>query len=89
MPDSRPDLPLYVDLDGTLIKSDVTCEALLLLIKSNVLYLALIPFWLLRGLLGLKQQIARRISISIDTIPYNGEFLDYLQKEKGAAHASQ
>lgn len=84
MPDSRPDLPLYVDLDGTLIKSDVTCEALLLLIKSNVLYLALIPFWLLRGLLGLKQQIARRISISIDTIPYNGEFLDYLQKEKAA-----
>ncbi len=84
MPASRPDLPLYVDLDGTLIKSDMTCEALLLLIKRNVFYLALIPFWLLQGLRGLKQQIARRVHVPVEKIPFNSEFLQYLQHEKAA-----
>jgi hypothetical protein len=37
--------PLAVDLDGTLIHSDVLLESFLLLIKRNPLYLLLVPFW--------------------------------------------
>ena len=38
--------PLYVDLDGTLIKSDLLLESFLELIKRNLLYCFLVPFWL-------------------------------------------
>ena len=79
-PDSR--LPLYVDLDGTLIKSDVTFEALLLLVRRNVFYLALIPVWLLRGLAHLKQRLASLVEVPVDGIPFNEELLDYLRREK-------
>ncbi|MEX2470009.1 MAG: UbiA family prenyltransferase [Pseudohongiellaceae bacterium] len=94
--DSR--LPLYVDLDGTLIKSDVTFEALLLLLRRNVFYLALVPLWLLRGLAHLKQRLAALVDVPVESIPFNEEFLDYLRREKArgrklilisASHQSQ
>ena len=62
-------LPLFVDLDGTLIKSDMTLESALLLIKRNFLYLLLIPFWFLRGRPYLKQQLAQRINCLLYTSP--------------------
>ncbi|PNA50054.1 hypothetical protein C1Y14_34405, partial [Pseudomonas sp. MPR-R5B] len=55
--------PLCVDLDGTLIKSDVLLESLLLLLKKNPFYLFLLPLWLLRGKAMLKGQIAARVSL--------------------------
>ena len=41
--------PLYVDLDGTLIKSDLLHESLLGLVKRNPLSLFLILRWLRSG----------------------------------------
>ena len=35
--------PLAVDLDGTLVKTDLLVESLLILIKQNPLYAFLIP----------------------------------------------
>lgn len=73
---------LYVDLDGTLIKSDVSFESLLELLKLNLFYLALIPLWLSKGLAYLKDQIAQRVSIPLSHLPLNKEFWDYLQEQK-------
>lgn len=73
--------PLYVDLDGTLLKSDLLIESFLLLIKSQPLAIFLIPFWLLKGKAYLKQQIAQRASIDPALLPYNQVFLDYLKAE--------
>ena len=42
-------VPLCVDLDGTLIKTDLLWESLVRLLKSNPLYLLVVPVWLLRG----------------------------------------
>jgi 4-hydroxybenzoate polyprenyltransferase len=51
--------PLCVDLDGTLIRSDLLLESFLLLLKRNALYLFVAVFWLLRrGKAGLKAEIA-------------------------------
>ncbi len=75
-------IPLYVDLDGTLIKSDVSFESLLLLLKKNLFYLALVPWWLSKGLANLKAEIAARVDVPIEHLPLNGEFWQFLEAEK-------
>lgn len=75
-------VPLCVDLDGTLIRSDLLLESFLALIKGNPFYLLLVPFWLLGGKANLKAQIARRISLDPAHLPYQAEFLDWLKQER-------
>jgi 4-hydroxybenzoate polyprenyltransferase/phosphoserine phosphatase len=75
-------VPVCVDLDGTLIRSDLLLESLVLLIKRNPLYLFLVPFWLLRGKAVLKDEIASRVSLNPAALPYNQEFLKWLQAQR-------
>jgi hypothetical protein len=44
----RSSAPLCVDLDGTLIKSDLLFESLSRLLKKKPWQLLLVPFWALR-----------------------------------------
>lgn len=74
--------PLYVDLDGSLIKSDLLVESFLELIKRNLLYLFMVPFWLLGGKAHLKRQIAQRIQLRVDLLPYNLALVRYLETQK-------
>ena len=74
-------VPLAVDLDGTLVKTDLMVESLLALVRRNPLYLLIIPFWLLGGRAFLKREISRRITLDIQAIPYHGEFLAYLKAQ--------
>lgn len=73
---------LFVDLDGTLIRTDLLFESMLLLIRRNPLYLALVPFWLLKGRAWLKHQIARRVEIDPAGLPYNEAFLAWLREQQ-------
>ncbi|MES3007993.1 MAG: UbiA family prenyltransferase [Pseudomonadota bacterium] len=75
-------LPLYVDLDGTLIHSDLLLESFLELIRRNLLLVFLVPFWMLRGKAFLKREIARRVQLRVDLLPYNKPFLDFLREQK-------
>jgi len=79
--------PLCVDLDGTLILSDLLLESMLLLIKRNPLYLLRIPLWLLRGKAALKAEIAARVTVNPATLPYNREFLEWLQSERSTGRS--
>ncbi len=78
-------VPLCVDLDGTLIKSDVLMESVLILIKENPLVVFLLPIWLWSGKANVKQRIADRVYIEVDKLPYNEDVLDFLrtQRSKG------
>ena len=77
--------PLCVDLDGTLIRTDLLLESLLLLVKRSPLYLLLAIGWLLRGgKARLKAQIAARVELNPATLPYNTELLAWLQAERAA-----
>ncbi|MCY3690164.1 MAG: UbiA family prenyltransferase [Gammaproteobacteria bacterium] len=78
---------LFVDLDGTLIRTDLLFESLLLLIRRNPLYLAVIPFWLLKGRTWLKHQIARRVEIDPAVLPYNEAFLAWLGDQRARGRA--
>jgi 4-hydroxybenzoate polyprenyltransferase/phosphoserine phosphatase len=87
VPASLTSPPLCVDLDGTLIKSDVLLECLLLLLKRNPLYLFVLPLWLLRGKAALKAQIAARVTLNPAALPYNREFLEWLRTEHAAGRS--
>ena len=73
---------IYVDLDNTLIKTDMLHESVISLIKANIIYIFFIPLWLLKGKAFLKDQIASRVNPRYDLLPYNTELIDYLKKEK-------
>jgi 4-hydroxybenzoate polyprenyltransferase len=74
--------PLVVDLDGTLIRTDM-------LVESASQFLIQHPFqffkpllWLLRGKTTLKTELAKRVQIEVSALPYNAEVLDWLRAEK-------
>ncbi len=73
--------PLAVDLDGTLVKTDLLIESFVALIKQAPWCLLAIPFWLLRGRAYLKKQIAQRVSLDVEVLPYRQELLDRLRAE--------
>ncbi len=73
---------LYVDLDGTLIHSDLLVESCIDMLRRNPLYLLLIPVWLMRGKAWLKHQIARRSKVRVDLLPYHSQFLETLRVER-------
>jgi len=75
-------VPLCVDLDGTLIRSDVLWESLMLLLKRNPFYLLALPFWLLRGRAAMKKEIAERTELNPANLPYHEAFLKYLKAER-------
>jgi 4-hydroxybenzoate polyprenyltransferase len=82
--DARSDrnaIPLAVDLDGTLIATDLLWEGLFVLLKKNPLYFFLLPLWLAGGPARLKQEIARRVDIDPASLPYREELLERLRAE--------
>lgn len=76
--------PLCVDLDGTLIKTDLLWESLLALLKQNPLFTFLLPFWLLKGKARFKHEIARRVTLDASTLPYHQDLIEFLTEEKHA-----
>ncbi|VAW65920.1 Integral membrane protein [hydrothermal vent metagenome] len=72
---------LFVDLDGTLINSDVLFESFFSLLKLNFLYIFLVPYWILKGKSYLKSKIASKTNIDVRLLPYNNDLLDYLKNE--------
>lgn len=70
---------LCVDLDGTLLDSDILYESLLTLLARNPLYLFVIPFWLLRGKAAVKRELAARVRLPAETLPYNPQVLELLR----------
>src|SRR5664280_1766776 len=79
---SSPDVPLCVDLDGTLIRSDLLFEGLARLAKEGLGPLFLAPFWLSKGKAGFKRELANRVALEPSTLPYELRLLEFLRKEK-------
>ncbi len=82
---ARDSMPLYVDLDGTLIASDMLWETLWRLLCRQPLFVVMLPIWLLGGRSALKEAIASRVTFRADLLPYRASVLRYLeaQKDKG------
>ncbi|WP_040854128.1 UbiA family prenyltransferase [Phyllobacterium sp. YR531] len=75
-------LDLVVDLDGTLIATDLLWESAFQLLKKNMLYIFVMPMWLLKGKANLKHQISLRVVVDPATLPYRHEFIEYLRQQR-------
>ncbi|MGB8114038.1 MAG: UbiA family prenyltransferase [Candidatus Sulfotelmatobacter sp.] len=77
--------PLVVDLDGTLLKTDLLLESLFSLLRQAPLSLFALPFWLLRGRAHLKREVALRSRLDVALLPYRTVLLEQLsvEHEKG------
>jgi 4-hydroxybenzoate polyprenyltransferase len=80
-------VPLCVDLDGTLVRTDLLWESVAQLLKRRPFDLLFLPFWLLRGRAYLKRQIAGRTDVDPSHLPYHQEFIDFLRAESGRGRA--
>jgi 4-hydroxybenzoate polyprenyltransferase len=74
--------PLFVDLDGSLLATDVLWESVLVLLKTKPFALLLFPFWLFTGKARFKSEIARRVTLRVATLPYRSSVLAFLREER-------
>ena len=75
----------YVDLDGTLLRTDLFHESVWRFIKRSpwkIFWLASI--FILRGRAAAKTLLARKVSISPETLPYEKELIADLRRRKAA-----
>ena len=70
---------LCVDLDGTLIRTDLLWESICALLAKRPWEFPLIPIWLLRGRAHLKRQLANRVTLNPQTLPYHTKLIEYLK----------
>jgi len=85
-PDPTPatQIPLVVDLDGTLIKTDLLWESLAQWLRRNPFSIFQILFWWSRGRAFLKRKLAPHVKINPATLPYNEKFIAWLREQKSA-----
>jgi 4-hydroxybenzoate polyprenyltransferase len=74
--------PLVVDLDGTLLQTDLLHESVLRLIKQKPWTIILLPFWLLCGRAYLKRKIVECSHLDYRSLPVHEELLAWLLSEK-------
>lgn len=74
--------PLAVDLDGTLIRTDVLIEGVVALLKRKPWMILFIPILLVRGKAAFKNSVASMTALNVDLLPYDEDLLKDLQKEK-------
>ncbi len=77
-------LPLVVELDRTLVRSDTLVETWLRAVRRQPWILLLTPFWMLRGRAHLRTRLRGRVDLSAETLPYHDEFVDFLRRQRGA-----
>ena len=79
-------LPIVVDLDGTLIYSDILIETSISCVKSSFgKFLKSIFLLFIKGKAAFKEVISNNSDINIEALPYNKELIKWLinQKENG------
>lgn len=77
-------LPLYVDLDGTLVRGDTLHESLLLLLRAGPGFLLRLLGWLFGGKAAFKRQVAAHVCPDPAHLPYTAAFLDWLRGQRRA-----
>lgn len=73
--------PLFVDLDGTLIFSDLLVESSLKFLKQTPFGFIYLLIWLFKGKAYLKSQLASHVDLEIESLPYNEDFIAFLRDE--------
>ena len=81
-------LPLCVDLDGTLVRTDLFVESLLRAVRQKPWILALLPLWLLRGKAYLKAALAVEGQPDFEVLPYNDSVVELVRNARSEQRAA-
>ncbi|WP_293882426.1 UbiA family prenyltransferase [Sphingomonas sp.] len=76
-------VPLFVDVDGTLTRADISLESFIRIAKSGVAGLIAVMLWLVRGRAFAKVMAARRDPVDASRLPYRQEVLDLIAGAQG------
>ncbi|CAM3185192.1 hypothetical protein BZK31_17420 [Pseudomonas floridensis] len=74
--------PLVVDLDGTLLRSDLLFETTMAFVRQYPLHLFKLLLWLLQGKAALKQGLAQATQLDIALLPYDVAVIDYVETQR-------
>ena len=75
------EVPLCVDMDGTLVLTDLGVESVLALARRNPFHLFALPFWLLRGIAHFKREVVRRVELDVTRMPCDERVVEWLREE--------
>jgi hypothetical protein len=73
---------LCVDLDGTLIKTDLLHEALITYLCSRLTGFVHVLIWLVQGRAALKQGLARHVIPQVAHLPYRADLVAFISAER-------
>jgi phosphoserine phosphatase len=76
--------PLVVDLDGTLVRSDLLVESTFAYLGRNPWRVLNLLLAMLRGKAALKAQIAAKTEIDVSQLPYNEDVVSLVQQRRAA-----
>src|SRR5579872_5364081 len=82
-PRGLEDLPLCVDLDGTLVHSDTLYESVFAIARSWRVIPTLLSL-LVSGRAGFKRRVSELANLDAAILPYNKELLSFLKAERSA-----
>lgn len=82
MEQMEQNIPLCVDLDGTLLKTDTLHELIFRAVKQHWWLLFILPFLVFKGKAQFKKSLADKFNLDPSLLPYNTEFLSYLKQQK-------
>jgi 4-hydroxybenzoate polyprenyltransferase/phosphoserine phosphatase len=74
--------PLVVDLDGTLLRTDLLWESILRFVRQRPWLSLLMPLWLLRGRAYLKRKVFYLVKLDVSLLPLHEALLSWLREEK-------
>ncbi|MEO0829641.1 MAG: UbiA family prenyltransferase [Pseudomonadota bacterium] len=72
-------IPLVVDLDGTLSKSDTLHEALLALVAKNPMRVFRMTGWLKAGKAAFKNKVAEEALVDVTVLPLRAAVIEHIQ----------
>lgn len=75
---------LYVDLDGTLIATDLLHESFLAAVKRSPWVALRCVGWLAQGRARLKEELASRGHVDVASLPYREPVLQFLREERAS-----
>jgi 4-hydroxybenzoate polyprenyltransferase len=78
------DIPLCVDLDGTLTPVDTLHENLLGLVRHSPQSVVALPAWLAKGKAAFKRQVAAHAPLDAALLPFRHELLEWLREQRAA-----
>jgi 4-hydroxybenzoate polyprenyltransferase len=77
-------IPICVDLDGTLIFTDLLWECIVRFVRNRPWQFYCLFVWAFQGRDILKRRLAERVEVDPGTLPYNEPLLEWLRAESNA-----